>query len=521
MDRRGFFTALAAPGIGVGIFGASGTDPGGGGPGAQRNRTDAFVRRRPPSSKGALRRSGRAFAGPNAEKVQKLIDRAREQGRQHVVLPASLLPYDAAQVSFEPSVRLLREGQRTSVHDVAAYGADPRSGSVDDAASVQAAVDAASSSVVRERGRVHFPPGRFRVREPIRIANGVGVIVEGSGTLATIVEGPTRLPLFDVRERSVSFQHLTLDGRGVASRAIEAGNARASENRARLFLDDVRIQDFQVGVDVYNFHSCRLVGCWFMNNRDAGLLLRTVGYAVHASAIRDCLFGLNDRAVACGDEPDVAHIRNLSFQNNTIQSNRIGIELTGKPHAIEISHNWFENNDRDIAGKPTEIWDLQLLGNFFSPNHDSASGSVTLAPSAGGERIVVKWNRWQANKGSFDLAMSSEVDGFQVAHNRWEKGHDITATGIPTFEDGAERPCVEGSTVFRTDNSTVTRIENFIHAVPGSEITVIFGDENTIVGLSGDRMHGNGGRDWKPGLGDRMDCTFDGTDWYCLTSGSE
>ena len=51
-------------------------------------------------------------------------------------------------------------------------------------------------------------------------------------------------------------------------------------------------------------------------------------------------------------------------------------------------------------------------------------------------------------------------------------------------------------------------------ALPGQEIKVIFGDDNTVIDF-GTVLKGNSGLDWRPITGDHMSCVYDGSCWYC------
>lgn len=71
--------------------------------------------------------------------------------------------------------------------------------------------------------------------------------------------------------------------------------------------------------------------------------------------------------------------------------------------------------------------------------------------------------------------------------------------------------------LFKTANTGATTITMFDDGDDGQWITVVFGDSNTTIDFSGTNLTGHGGIDWAAVSGDVMNCSFDGSNWYCLT----
>ena len=93
---------------------------------------------------------------------------------------------------------------------------------------------------------------------------------------------------------------------------------------------------------------------------------------------------------------------------------------------------------------------------------------------------------------------------------RMNAGLSFTVKSIP---DGDTSPSVNGSNVFKTNNSSTTSITTFDDGVAGQKITVIFGDSNTTI------VHGSGiylrdGADVTPSANTTMSFVYDGTSWY-------
>lgn len=136
---------------------------------------------------GALPSSRSALQGvpqdpvARAREVQSLIAQARGEGRDHAIVPSALLPYAASRVTFDASIRMLRDSNLSGQYDIRAYGAFG-DGQADDTVAIQAAVDGAA----QKGGEVHLPEGTYRV-SGIGLSHGVDLVGEGPGN--TIIDG--------------------------------------------------------------------------------------------------------------------------------------------------------------------------------------------------------------------------------------------------------------------------------------------------------------------------------------------
>ena len=72
-----------------------------------------------------------------------------------------------------------------------------------------------------------------------------------------------------------------------------------------------------------------------------------------------------------------------------------------------------------------------------------------------------------------------------------------------------------GNKLFRTANTLATTINNFTGGVTGQHIVVKVNDVNTTFDFTGSALIGNNGVDYVAGIGDALDCEYDGTNWYC------
>jgi hypothetical protein len=90
------------------------------------------------------------------EQIQNAINQALLFGYSRVRVPAFMLPFNAALISFSPLVQMVREGGDESVYDIIAYGAD-NLGNLLSTASCIAALAGASNT----HGTVSAPPGVY------------------------------------------------------------------------------------------------------------------------------------------------------------------------------------------------------------------------------------------------------------------------------------------------------------------------------------------------------------------------
>jgi len=87
---------------------------------------------------------------------------------------------------------------------------------------------------------------------------------------------------------------------------------------------------------------------------------------------------------------------------------------------------------------------------------------------------------------------------------------------IKDFEQNDATPSVTNWTnIYKTNNNAETTITDFDDGFEGQTIKVIFDDALTTIDFTSSGLRGNAGVDWSPAKYDWMECTYDGTDWYC------
>lgn len=119
-------------------------------------------------------------------KITAAIAYAVSIGAKYCYVPDSFLPYTASLVTFNPAVKMLREGGgQSSWFDIQAYGADPI-GVLDATAATQAAINGAQALNTSyggsnlKGGVVYVPPGVYVITSTLTVT-GNNITVRGDG----------------------------------------------------------------------------------------------------------------------------------------------------------------------------------------------------------------------------------------------------------------------------------------------------------------------------------------------------
>lgn len=200
-------------------------------------------------------------------RIQLAIDDAVLRGKSTVFVPAQYLPYDTSQVTFNNSVRMIREGGDSSVYDILAYGATG-DGIADDAL---AFIRALKSMATSGRGRVFLPAGSYLLgSDPFNAINtSAPCRIEGAGMQVTILKKGFNGTWFSVPTNfgdHVRWENITFDGQdgiytgtgfNYAGLAGGTGNAYHSFFRCQFFA--ITGPHFSIGVDAaqhLSFSDC-------------------------------------------------------------------------------------------------------------------------------------------------------------------------------------------------------------------------------------------------------------------------
>lgn len=141
--------------------------------------------------------------------VQAAITAAAADGISRVYVPANLYPYNAAIISFDTRVQMVREGGNWSVYDVVAYGSSYTGGQ--DAAP---AFQAAELGRAGAGGVLEISAGTYLVNSTI---NATANSIFWRGTPSSIVLCNTTGPAFNFSNTTTNIRYLVLDGLRVSA----------------------------------------------------------------------------------------------------------------------------------------------------------------------------------------------------------------------------------------------------------------------------------------------------------------
>lgn len=330
-------------------------------------------------------------ADSDVTRIQAAIDAAVADSIPLVMVPDSMIPYDASSVSFDASAKMIREGQQTDVFDVRAYGA-ALDGTTDDTRSVQEAMNATPGTSALgggpATGTVFFPEGNARVTStlafngPIQFqgANKVAssVLIDHNGIgFRSNVQGTE--PVFHPRWQDLTINQgsarpagsIAIDLRGISFANIVRCRLRNHERGIRGrnsvgggFYNEIReceIASCTFGVDWQNgANSNRIVGGRFQGNT-TGLRISQSGQAVNESYVAGVAFEQNDVGIELADGCRTATVIQCRFEGQNVQGLQIksgasqnlilGGEYSNTPDLIDDqgSQNIILVSDNSIA----------------------------------------------------------------------------------------------------------------------------------------------------------------------------
>ena len=110
-----------------------------------------------------------------------------------------------------------------------------------------------------------------------------------------------------------------------------------------------------------------------------------------------------------------------------------------------------------------------------------------------------------------DLAALIDPGGAGTVTAYLEEQPSLAATA----SSGDTSPSVLNCGLLKTANAGATTIAHLDNGVEGQKVTVYIGDANTTINFTTGSLRGNAGLNWSPAIGDHMDCTRVGSNWYC------
>lgn len=230
--------------------------------------------------------------GTNESQVTAAIAAAVALGAKYVWVPAILLPYTASLVTFNPAVRVVREGGPTSTYDLAAYGADPSGVADATASAVAAAAGACATS-----GTLELPAGTFKLTAGFTLtADSVRVVGAGRRIAASGNSGTVLLKAFTgtlittngtpaAKRNGLYFKGFTVEGQDVGGGFT--GTALDISNTVGTVCEDVECHAV-IGraFNVNSVYDAVFARCWVRNCGDGTNLIPAID--IDSSATDHC-----------------------------------------------------------------------------------------------------------------------------------------------------------------------------------------------------------------------------------------
>lgn len=322
---------------------------------ADDNFMDLYSSRSQIISAGDVRFAGEATT---EAKITAAVAQAVIELATIVFIPANMLAYDPSLVTFDDSVRMVREGGDFSLYDVLAYGAN-RDGVVNTQLAIKEAMDAASAN---GGGVVFAPQGTYRFIE-LRIP--ANVTLRGAGRGVTVfrrydygIAGtvPTTL-LFSIGLAG-SFSALrdcTVRGRwnpaDPTTQTYDFAVAVYGDGVEHCVIENVEAYDAHEGFNVggilqeaptYSFAAQnynRIINCYAHDTYDLGFGLIAAGRGATDTCIGNQLIGCvqHDSYATAGLElryQIAPQVIGFNSRNNANASLGAGIRLEEVDHAV-------------------------------------------------------------------------------------------------------------------------------------------------------------------------------------------
>lgn len=263
--------------------------------------------------------------------------------------------------------------------------------------------------------------------------------------------------------------------------------------------------DVVINGNILDSPTTDAIVCSSSNAVISGNLIRGGSCSIVVSG-NNCSVTGNHSESALGEAINITGNQNLVSGNVISNPHREGIEINGADDCV-ISGNCLDDDATcayfgiHVLGSSTGVI---VSGNRVNGFTNAAGGGIKFDSTV--QNSLMSYNHTENNTSQYSI----DTSGTNVLVDTPFKG-----TTVNSISDGETTPGVQAGKVFKTANSSSTTITNFENALPGQQITVIFGDSNTIVDFTGTSLKGNGGSNWSPTQNDHMTCVYDGTNWYC------
>ena len=214
------------------------------------------------------------------EKIQSAINQAVAESAARVAVPATMIPYNAALVTHDNDVQMVREGGDWSVYEVEAYGADATGTAASNKIAIQEAINASAanrsicalSQMYEVSDVISCPDFTVLVGKGV----GSGLRASAAHTSTILVNDDTVAGNADIR-----LYNFEVDGnkanRSAGINLIHITTASGTYNE-RITIENIYAHDSQgtggshgLGIILSRCHGGRIVGCHVANNERDGI----------------------------------------------------------------------------------------------------------------------------------------------------------------------------------------------------------------------------------------------------------
>jgi len=320
----------------------------------------------------------------------------------------------------------------------------------------------------------------------------------------------------------------------------------------RVHLSDVSVYYFKKGIVINLAVLTTLDRCTFRGNGSNEISNDAAVYQIpNMTTINNCAFMESSATLGTGIGLYVTfgngiNITNTEFESNDKEGLKIKTSNTNWGHVELVlgDGNWFENNqnseshpenfynivvDGSLTRASIPSIDFTMRSNFFhiGPVYAKIAHLIkvdnlviepfqTLPYAVVVDQNLFKFEDNCHGKISLNRSFGLWRQNIELVGWNWLEAEGI-GIEVLTGTDRAvnsSTPDINIGSSFVTQNTTPTTITQFTGTWTNKRFTVTFGDDNTTVKFSNNvLLSGNGNVDWKPTLGDRMECVGDSYSW--------
>lgn len=426
------------------------------------------------------------FSGATKEaQITAAIAAALADGALYVYVPANMLPYNASQVVFSTSIRMIAEGTNPAEVDVKAYGADPNNGAViaDSIASLQAAHNTGNL--------VWYHKGTYKFSTGLSFSSG-GISGDGAGssvllstdiTASQIITYTGRLPIGGISPIGVSnipvFTNFMLEGTvaKVAGAGIQIAPPAGESSGANF--ENVVFQSLPIDIDFVAASLWRILSCVFngftiagvqvanTNSQDSGdvfiigsifqsapgngpcvLYKSAAGLKIEGCKMNGASYGVLIQWTGTGSGDFIFwgnSVENMSVAGFAMT--RVGGSIL---HNVQVIGNEFSLCTNTITSDANSfILTLIIADNVISQNVAGTTTGITLTSITG---LTIEGNIFRGNGGTPVGINLTSCNGVDIGINTWIGM--TTNTIITTCTNLIDHNIYQGSTVTITATYT-------------------------------------------------------------------